>query len=348
MKFSEESKIFKNEDVLSFEYLPDILPCRETQIKQLADNLLPASKGRKPQNTFIYGAPGIGKTASIKFVFRQFEEYSGIKTIYLNCWDYNTSIAVLSEITIQLGMPVGRRGWGKDEIVSKLIEVLKKSKRGLIVCLDEIDQLVRKDQNVLYDLSRINQYVQNPVGVVFISNNSFVFSNLEPRIRSSLSLDEIEFKPYSLEEMKRILQERVNYAFYSVEDGVVVLSANHAINKGSDVRVGLECLLKAGRIAEQESATKVKVEHVKKILKEVVKVKPNINKNNISEIERNILNIVNENNDLSFGDLHNKYCEINDSITEKPFLNYIKHLDELKMIYIKKRKVNGKRIISKV
>ena len=44
MKFSEESKIFKNEDVLSFEYLPDILPCRETQIKQLADNLLPASK----------------------------------------------------------------------------------------------------------------------------------------------------------------------------------------------------------------------------------------------------------------------------------------------------------------
>ena len=77
--FIEESKIFKNEEVLSPEYLPEMLSHREQQIKQLADNLLPANRGRKPQNTFVFGSPGIGKTASAKYVFREFENYSEIK-----------------------------------------------------------------------------------------------------------------------------------------------------------------------------------------------------------------------------------------------------------------------------
>lgn len=349
MNSSNESKIFKKEGVLSFDYLPEILPYRESQIKQLADSLLPATKGRKPQNTFIHGGSGIGKTAVAKFVFREFENYSGINTIYLNCWNFNTSAAILSEITIGLGMPVVRRGIGKDEILSKLMEVLEKSKRGLVICLDEVDQLIRKDQGVLYDLSRMNQYVNNPIGIVLISNDPFLFSKVEPRIKSSLAIEEIEFKPYSMEEMKSILQERAKNAFYSIESGVITLAANHAINKGGDVRAGLDCLLKAGRVAEQENDTKVKVDHIKKILKEVLKVKPQIIKENITEIEKAILNILEENNELSFGDLYKKYCEnVQNPITEKPFLNYVKRLDELKLVLFKKRKVNGKRIISRV
>ncbi len=347
-----DSRIFKNEEILSPEYLPDILPHREQQIKQLADNLLPASKGRKPQNTFIHGAPGIGKTASIKFVFREFEEYSGIKTIYLNCWDFNTTLSVLSEITTSfgmVGMVIPRRGWAKDEIISRLTEVLRKSNKGLIVCLDEVDQLVRKDASVLYDLLRINQYVDNPVGLVFISNDPFVFSRLEPRIRSSLAIEEIEFKPYSLEEMKDILKERADYAFHSVEDGVIALAANHGVNKGGDVRIGLECLMKAGRIAEQENSSKVKVEHLRSIIREVVKVKPQIVKGNVNDVEKTILNVMNESSELCFSDLYNKYCgQVEKPLSEKMFLIYVKHLDELRLIELKKRKVKGKRIISKV
>jgi len=42
-----ESKIFKNEEILFPEYLPEILPHRENQIKLLADNLLATLKGRR-------------------------------------------------------------------------------------------------------------------------------------------------------------------------------------------------------------------------------------------------------------------------------------------------------------
>src|SRR5437867_2384719 len=137
----EESRIFKNEEVLYPEFLPEMLPHREDQVKRLAQNLSPAGEGRRPQNTFFYGAPGIGKTATTKFVFREFENYSGVKTVYINCWDFKTSLATLSQITIELGFPIQRRGWAKDEIFSRLVEALKKTKKGIVICLDEVDQL---------------------------------------------------------------------------------------------------------------------------------------------------------------------------------------------------------------
>lgn len=341
----EDSTIFKNEEILSSEYLPEMLPHREQQIKQLADNLLPASKGRNPQNTFLYGSPGVGKTAVAKYVFREFEDYSGIKTVYINCWDFKTATAILSKIVIDLGQMVQRRGISKDEIVSRLIEVLNKLNKGLLVCLDEVDQL---EQEVLYDLLRLNQYVKNPIGLIFISNNPFVFTNVEPRIKSSLAVDEIEFKPYTLEEMKDILQERVNHAITSVESGVVLLCANHAINKSGDVRVGLQCLLKAGRLAEQKNENKIKVEHVRKILKEVKEVKPEILKEKINDTEKIILDIIG-NKRWESGELYKRYCKATDDpVTDRMFRDCVNHLAELNLIRIGKRKSHGSiRIISR-
>jgi cell division control protein 6 len=347
-----ESRIFKNEEALSSEYLPELLPHREQQIKQLANNLLPAAKGRKPQNTFLFGSPGIGKTATVKYVFREFEEYSGIKTFYINCWDYKTAHAILAKIAVDLGFLAMRKGMGKDEILEKIIEACKKTRKSLIVCLDEVDQLVFTEEEALYDLLRINQYIENPVGLVFVSNNPYVFMNVDPRIRSSLDIESIEFKPYSLEEMKDILQERIKLAFTAVEEGVLLLAANAAVNKGGDVRVGLECLLKAGRLAEQENANKVKVEHIKKILPSIKPVKPEILKERVTEDEKIILEIVNEKREIFSGELYGEYCKrIETPVTERRFRDFVNHLAEIGLVKIRERKrgIKGKtRVISKV
>ena len=340
-----DSNIFKNEQILSPDYLPDILPHREQQIKQIANNLAPASKGRKPQNTFVFGSPGTGKTASIKHVFREFEDYSGIKTVYINCWDYKTAAAVLSKIAIDLGYPVQRRGWSKDEIFGKLIEVLNKINKGLIICLDEVDQL---EQEALYDTLRLD--VKSPLGVVAISNDPFAFANAEPRIKSSLAMDDIEFKPYTLEEMKNILQERVKYGITSLENGVVLLAANRAVQKGGDVRIGLQCLLKAGRIAEQENSNKVKVEHMKYVIREVKAVKPEILKEKIISHEKTILDILGDGDKWQSGELYRKYCEVVENpVSDRAFRDYVNHLEQVNLVKIRKRTVDGNaRIISKV
>ncbi len=335
----EKHGVFKSQEVLSPEYLPDFLPHRENQIKQLADNLKLAAKSRIVQNTFLFGPPGLGKTHVVKFVFRELEKFSErVKTIYINCWDYKTSSSILSKITHELGFFVPRRGLGKDEILERVLEACKKTKKTLIICLDEVDQLVFKDQSVLYDLLRINQYVENPVCLVFISNNPGVFVNLEPRIRSSLSFDEIEFKSYSLLEMKDILEERVKKAFFSVEKGVVLLVANHAVKKGGDVRVGLKCLLKAGLLAEKEGLDKLKVKHVKKVLKEVKKVKPEIIKEKLNEDEKIILEILKEKEYYS-GELYEEYSKkVLKPVSERRFRDFINYLEKLGLIKIKKQK----------
>jgi cell division control protein 6 len=341
----EERKIFKNEEVLFPDYLPQILLHRENEIRQLAQNLLPASEGRKPQNTFIFGPPGTGKTACIKFIFREFEDYSGIKTIYINCWDFKTTCAVFSKVILDCGFMVQRKGWAKDEILMRFVEVSKKLNKGLIICLDEADQL---EQEVLYDFLRIGQYVNLPLGLVLISNSPYIFSNYEPRIRSSLDVEEIEFRPYSLNEMRDILMERAKAAFFSFDSAIVLLAANHAVKKGGDVRVGLQALFKAGKEAERENCERVEVRHMRKILSSVLKAKPQILEERISEIEKTILKVLGK-NVLSINEIYEAYCkEAKEQISKKVFRDYLEHLSKIGLVKIRKRKVGRERLVSRI
>lgn len=329
--------IFKNENILSSEYLPPILPHRESEIQHIADNLKPAAENRNPQNMFIYGGPGIGKTASIKYIFREFEEsMEKVKTIYINTWDYNTSSAIITKIIISLGYPIPRRGLSKDEIMEKLIELLKKHK-GIIICLDEVDQLVKKDEKALYDLLRLNQYVNTPVGLIFISNYLDIFVNIEPRIRSSLDIEEIEFKSYTLEEMKDIISERVRNGFFGFENGITLLVANYATNKG-DVRAGLELLRKAGRLVENDD--KLRIKHIRQVMKSVGNVKEKIIKSKLDQVETKILEILKNENEILSIELNEKYNNLFEEISQPTFRKHIKHLEELKMIDVKTSREN--------
>ncbi|MCC5994110.1 MAG: AAA family ATPase [Candidatus Aenigmarchaeota archaeon] len=279
--------VFKREEVLYPEYLPLNLPHREGQIRLISENLSLLLKNSKPMNIFIYGPPGVGKTAVAKFILREFEQYSGIKNIYINCWQYNTSFAILSEIGISIGAFVSRRGWAKDEIFSRIVQTMENNRLNLIVVLDEVDQLVKNDSSVLYDLLRIENYTKQKIGLIFISNDKYVFRNVEERIRSSLNLEEIEFKPYTFLEMKDIVEERMKEAFVAYEDGVSALIAARAAEKG-DVRIALEILLKAGRIAKD----KLRVEDVKKVIKEEINPKAQEIMKVLSEEEKRIIEIL--------------------------------------------------------
>ena len=279
--------VFKREEALYPEYLPLNLPHREGQIKLISENLSLLLKNSKPMNIFIYGPPGVGKTAVAKFILREFEQYSGIKNIYINCWQYNTSFAVLSEIGIAIGAFVSRRGWAKDEILSRIVKTMENNRLNLIIVLDEVDQLIKRDSNVLYDLLRIENYTKQKIGLIFISNDKYVFRNVEDRIKSSLNLEEIEFKPYTFLEMKDIVEQRMKEAFVAYEEGVSALVAAKAAERG-DVRIALEILLKAGRIAKD----KLRVEDVKKVIKEESNPKVQEIMKVLSEEEKRILEIL--------------------------------------------------------
>lgn len=339
--------LFRNEDALSPDFLPEMLPFREAQIGQIASNIKPASVGMRGQNTFVFGAPGIGKTATVRFVFREMEEeHPNVKTVYINCWDFNTSIAVMSKITNDLGMFVPRRGLGKDEINERFVEAVSKSRKGIVVCLDEVDQLIGKEPGALYSLLRVGQYAGKELTLVLISNDPHAFARLESRVMSSLDAEEIEFKPYRLAEMKGILSERARQAFSSVDSAAIMLAANHAVQRGGDVRAGLQCLQKAGRAAAKSGGSRLEARNVKDAIVGAKDPRSQIVKAKISDNERAIVDIVNRSAPLSFTELYERYEKaVERPVSVRMVQDYVKHLAAAKMIRTSERKVDGKRII---
>jgi cell division control protein 6 len=338
--------VFKGEGSLSPDFLPPLLPFRESQVRQIASNMEPVSEGGRGQSTFVFGPPGIGKTASVRFVFRQFEEqFPGVKTVYVNCWDSNTSVAVMSRITNDIGLFVPRRGLGKDEVAARFSEAMSKSKHGVVVCLDEVDQLISKEPGALYSLVKGDQ-TGREVTLVMISNNPHILSRLESRVLSRLSVDEVEFRPYKIGEMKDILAERARLAFKSFDSAAVMMAANHALQKGGDVRVGLQCLQRAGRLAEREGASKLAASHVSSVLKGVSEARPAVVKGRLGAHEKVIVDIVNEDSPLSLSQLYEVYSKtVENPSSLRMVQDYVKHLADCGMLRLSERKVGGKRMI---
>ena len=66
--------IIRDEIVLDYSFIPKLIPFREQQQKYIAGCIKPLFQKRNGKNLFIFGPPGIGKTAAAKHVLRELEE----------------------------------------------------------------------------------------------------------------------------------------------------------------------------------------------------------------------------------------------------------------------------------
>jgi len=96
----------------------------------------------------------------------------------------------------------------------------------------------------------------------------------------------------------------------------------------------------------------LKVEHVKKTLAQVKKVKLEILKGKISEDEKNILEVLGNRRNILSADLYREYSsKISNPVTDKVFRKHIGHLAEVGLMTVRERKrgVKGNaNVISKV
>ena len=96
--------LFKNEIALDFEFIPKMLPYRENQQHYVASCIKPLFMDRNGKNLVIHGSPGVGKTAAIKWIFRDLEdETDDIIPIYINCWKMNTKIKIMTALCHAIG-----------------------------------------------------------------------------------------------------------------------------------------------------------------------------------------------------------------------------------------------------
>jgi len=273
-KFLTKESLFINKNMLQSTYAPDLILHRNNQIQQIANILSPSLRLEKPSNLFVYGKTGVGKTLSIKYTAAQMLNVANKKNIplkifYINCKlrkVADTEYRLIAQLVRELGKDIPPTGLPTEEVYNIFFNIIDKEKQLFILILDEIDQLVKKaGDELLYNLTRINTELKNSqISIIGISNDLVFVNNLDPRIKSSLSEEEILFPPYNALQIQDILNQRAKEAFKKdvVEQGVIEKCSAYAAREHGDARRALELLRVAGEIAERNGYLKVKIKHI--------------------------------------------------------------------------------------
>jgi cell division control protein 6 len=275
------NSLFNNKSALQTNYTPHSIPHRDKQIEQIASILAPLLRGEKPSNLFLYGKTGTGKTLSVQYVKEEIvkksmEVGSDINIIYLNCKlrkVADTEYRIVAALIQGLGTEIAATGLPTGEVYSKFIEIINKKKQVIVIILDEIDQAVKKiGTNFLYNLTRLNSELSNAqIGVIGISNDITFLENIDPRVKSSLSEEEIIFPPYNALQLQDILNERCKIAFKTgvVDEGVIAKCSAFAAREHGDARRALDLLRVAGDIAEREGKNKLDLHSIDEANKKI-------------------------------------------------------------------------------
>jgi cell division control protein 6 len=266
------SSVIKDLHALDFDYVPNELPHRTEQLKKLAQMFKPVVIDIA-QNAFIRGPVGTGKTAMTKHFCQSLVQIARkqgkiIEYIHINCRKRSTSAMVLLGVLNHFDSRFPDRGFSVQEMLQVLRTHLQRKEAQLLLVLDEVDALLKKDgSNLIYDLTRFNDETMKtttPVSVIMISQKD-VFTDLEAAALSTFNRSNVVvLEKYTRDELYDIVRQRVSLAFHAntVLAESVDLIADIASEFG-DARFSIELLWKAGMYADEKHAKQVVPEHVR-------------------------------------------------------------------------------------
>ena len=273
-EFLYKESLFLDRSALLPSFVPKSVHHRDGEINKVAAILAPALKQEKPSNLFVYGNTGTGKTLTIKHVTDNMENIAKnkkipLKIVYVNCKlkrVADTEYRLMAQLSSFFGKAIPSTGLPTDDVYKAFYGAVEKEKCVVIVVLDEIDQLIRRaGDGVLYNLTRINEELKNSqISLIGISNDTTFIENIDTRVKSSLSEEDILFPPYNALEMQDILKERASKAFKEniIEQGVIEKCAAYAAREYGDARRVIELMRVSGEIAERAKKDTISLEHI--------------------------------------------------------------------------------------
>jgi len=272
--FIKKESFFINKEVLQSSYLPEKVLYREEQIQEIANILAPSLRLEKPSNIFLFGKTGTGKTLTVKYLLKSLQTTAKnnnipLKPIYINCKlkrVTDTEYRLIAQLVKEFNQHIPPTGLPTDEVYNIFYNLLDKKKQIVLLVLDEIDQLTHKiGDEILYNLTRINSELKNAqICLIGISNRLVFSDNLDPRIKSSLSQEEIIFPPYNALQIQTILNERARLAFKPdiIKPGVIEKCAAYAAREHGDARRAIDILRIAGEIAERKDKPHIEISNL--------------------------------------------------------------------------------------
>ncbi len=265
--------VFKDESKLSFTFVPDELPHREEQFRELTLAMRSILTNATPQTMLVRGPVGTGKTALTKRFCQDFRRAANdrdieLETVHVNCRRRATTPAALLQVINHFDPAFPDRGFSTTEMLEQLGKQLKRRQSHLIVVLDECDVLLKRaGSDLIYHLTRFNEEdVLGPASVsLILVSQEDVRLYMDDGTRSTFKqTNTLKLQPYTADQLATIAEQRVDLAFHPnvVQDGVVDLVADLAGEQG-DARFAIELLHKAGQAADERSSGDVLPEHVR-------------------------------------------------------------------------------------
>ena len=325
----EQRSIFTNELALDYNFVPKIIPFREMQQKYVAGAIKPLLSNRNGKNLVLFGPPGVGKTVATRHIINELEEETeDIVTVYINCWNKNTSYKVAIEICDILDYK-----FTQNKKTEELFEIIKNilNRKSAVFVFDEIDKA--EDYDFLYTLLE-DIYRKT---IVLITNYKSWVVELDDRIKSRLVPEMLEFKAYNQNEIKGILKERAGYAFapQCVDENVFDYVAIKTIEMGGDVRTGIYLMREAGFVAEEKGNGCVKISHAEEAANKMVDF--SIKKSEeLDDDTQKILTLIKIKKGGKIGELYKYYQDEGGKLSYKSFQRKVSKLEENKFINAEK------------
>jgi len=324
--------LIKNRDILHYTYIPNIIYHRDSEQERVAQSLLPILKQSRPSNLLVYGKPGTGKTLVVRKILLKIQERVEktnftIKLIYTNSKEETTLYGLLVSFGRQLGLDEKQlppTGLAISEVFKRLLKTINEGKINAIFVIDEIDYLAhlvsKTGKDILYQLTRANERInQGSLTLVGISNDLTFKERLDPRVISSLGEEEIVFTNYSVKQIHKILENRIDGAFMpgSIDESALNLCAAMAGREHGDARRAIDLLRVAGEIAEREQVEKVTENHIREATKKIEENKEITALRSYPLHEKLIILAVMKAGGSSTGEIYAKYKELSKAVRQQ-------------------------------
>lgn len=288
-KTDELTGLFSDEHKLSLDYVPEELPFRDKQLREMLHYFKglfnnPAGTINFHQTVLLVGAAGTGKTATAKRFGLEMENlvlqalpWTNFRYQHVNCRRNRTVFSTLTTLMKSLVPEFPARGFSSAELIRMLQNLLDQTNTYLLLCLDEVEHLGQdKDlNNLLYTLTRMND--EHLVGdgqhlsLILITRQTSFLDTTDDSTLSGLGKNIISFDPYSKAELQLIVTLRMIQALNptSYDEEVPQLIAALAQESGN-ARFALELVWKAAKDVMSHSKRYIDANAIKNIQHQIL------------------------------------------------------------------------------
>ncbi|KAK2001729.1 ATPase [Colletotrichum falcatum] len=240
--------------------VPTSLPCRESEFSLVYSHLEAAIADGVGSCIYIAGTPGTGKTATVREVISRLEDcvradelddFIFVEINGMKITDPHQSYSLLWEAL-------------KGERVSptQAIDLLEREfnnpsprRTPCVVLMDELDQLVTKNQSVMYNFFNWPSLQHSRLIVLAVANTmDLPERTLSNKISSRIGLTRITFPGYNHEQLMRIIQSRLECVPGNVvEPDAIQFASRKVAAVSGDARRALDICRRAVELAETDS-----------------------------------------------------------------------------------------------